>query len=82
MALYTGHGQSHGQNARPEEQTRGARARLEVKHDAGRSTRLMLRGSMQLRAEIIDLDQAELHERSEFDVEARADRRCERSIGT
>ena len=58
------------------------RKRLEVKHDAGRSARLILRGSVQLRVEIIHLNQPELHKRNEFDVEARADRRCERGIGT
>ena len=53
-----------------------------MKHDASGGAGLILRGSVQLRVEIVHLNQPELHERDEFDVEARADRRAERSIGT
>lgn len=45
----------------------------ETKHDASRGARLILRGSVQLRAEIIHLNQAELHKGNEFDIEPGAD---------
>ena len=44
--------------------------RLEVQHDAGRNTRLVLRGPVQLRPQVIDLDQANEHKGYHLDVEA------------
>jgi len=52
-----------------------------MKHDAGGGAGLILRDSAQLRAEIIHLNQAELHQRNQFDVEAGADGGGEGCIG-
>ena len=53
----------------------------EMKHDASGDAGLILRSSMQLRAEIVHLNQAELHQGGEFDVEASADGGGKGSIG-
>ena len=52
-----------------------------MKHDADGGAGLILRDSVQLRAEIIHLNQAELHQRNQFDVEAGADGGGEGCIG-
>ena len=52
-----------------------------MKHDTSGGAGLILRGSVQLRAEIVQLNQAELHQGSEFDVEASADGGGEGCIG-
>src|SRR6266704_2518321 len=55
--------------------------RLEVQHDAGRNTRLVLRGPVQLRPQVIDLDQANGHKGYHLHVEAGSDCRCQGVIG-
>ena len=57
------------------------RAGSEMKHDASGGAGLILRGSVQLRAEVVHLNQAELHEGGEFDVEASADGGGEGRVG-
>ncbi len=44
--------------------------RLEVQHDAGRNTRLVLSGPVQLRPHVIDLDQANGNKGYHLHVEA------------
>ncbi len=44
--------------------------RLEVQHDSGRNTGLVLRGPVQLCPQVIDLDQANGHKGCHLDVEA------------
>ena len=56
--------------------------RSEMKHDASRSAGLILRGSVQLRAEIVHLNQAELHKGNKFDVEPGADGGGQGRIGS
>ena len=53
-----------------------------MKHDASGGAGLILRGSVQLRAEIVHLNQAELHQGSKFEVEAGAEGGGEGRIGT
>ena len=65
-----------------ESEREARRARSEMKHDASGGAGLILRGSVQLRAQIVHLNQAELYKGSEFDVETSADGGGEGGIGT
>lgn len=53
-----------------------------MKHDASRSAGLILRDSVQLRAEIVHLNQAELHKGNKFDVEPGANGGGQGRIGS
>lgn len=55
---------------------------VRMKHDVSRSAGLILRGSVQLRAEIVHLNQAELHKGNKFDVEPGANGGGQGRIGS